>query len=319
MAYEAVYEQEFYPCSYGFRPNRSPHQALGELWKGLMDWGGGWLLEVDVQSFFDTLDKRRLHEMLHSRVRDGVLLRLVGKWLKAGVLEEGRVSHPSKGTPQGGVISPLLANVYLHEVLDKWIARSVAPRLKGQVQMYRFADDFILLFRTEADARRVLAALTERFARSGLTVHPTKTRLVEFRQPPYRRRERPRVSFDFLGFTHFWGRSRKGGWIVQRKTARKSLGRALSQVREWCRRNRHLPLREQHRRLSAKLRGHYAYFGLTGNGAALVSFRYQVERAWHKWLSRRSWKSRMSWARFAQITGHYPLPPIRVVHSIYRT
>jgi group II intron reverse transcriptase/maturase len=319
MALEPIYEQAFLPCSFGFRPGRSAHDALDALWQGTMEWGGGWLLEVDIQSFFDVLDHRHLREMLRHRVRDGVLLRLIGKWLKAGVLEDRAISRSSSGTPQGGVISPLLANVYLHEVLDKWMMDSVAPRLRGPVRLVRYADDFVLLFRNKGDAQRVFAELYGRFEEYGLKLHPEKTRLIEFRQPPFRQQDRPRVSFDFLGFTLFWGRSRKGGWILKRQTAKASLTRSLHQIRQWCRRNRHMPVREQHRILSAKLRGHCAYFGLTGNSAALQNFRHEVQRIWCKWLARRRGRTSGAWERFRRLTERYPLPPIRVVHSIYRT
>jgi group II intron reverse transcriptase/maturase len=267
MVLEAVYEQDFLPCSFGFRPGRSAHDALADLRSVLMTRKVGWLLEVDIRSFFDTLDHAHLRRILEQRVRDGVLLRLIGKWLKAGVLERGSVSYPEAGTPQGGVISPLLANVYLHEVLDKWVVERVAPRLQGPVHLVRYGDDFVLLFVCERDARRVLAALPKRFGDHGLTLHPDKTRLIEFRRPNLWDREKPKVSFDFLGFTHVWGRSRKGGWILMQRTAKSRFSRSLGRITQWCREHRHLPLRDQHRALSAKLRGHYAYFGLTATSS----------------------------------------------------
>jgi len=312
MCLEAVYEQDFLPCSYGFRPGRSAHQALEAIWQGAMDMGQVWVLEVDIRRFFDALDKTHLREILRQRVRDGVILRLIGKWLKAGVLERGSLSFPETGTPQGGVISPLLANIYLHEVLDLWIRDRVAPKLLGPVQLIRYADDFVLLFRAEADARRVYAALPKRFAEYGLELHPSKTRLVEFRQPPYRRQAPPHESFDFLGFTHYWGRSRKGGWIVKRKTARDRLTRSLDRIRTWCREHRHDPMRSQHRVLSAKVRGHYAYFGLRGNALCLKAYHDEVRRTWKKWLGRRCWKGKLFWRRFERLFARYPLPPPRL-------
>ena len=314
MALEAVYEQDFLPCSWGFRPSRSPHGALDSLWHGLMDMHGGWLLEVDLRRFFDTLDHGHLRTLLRQRVRDGVLLRLIDKWLKAGVLEEGSVSFPRSGTPQGGVISPLLANIYLHEVLDKWIAHRVAPRLRGRVMLLRYADDFVLLFEHEHDARRVHAALPGRLAEYGLALHPDKTRLIPFRQPPRWRTKRPRQSFDFLGFTHFWGRSRKGTWIIQRRTAKDRFTRSIQAARLWCRRHRHDPVSEQHEALSQKVQGHYAYFGITGNSARLTAFRDEVYRAWRQWLDRRSNRARMTWDRFnRRILPTYALPRPRIV------
>jgi len=186
MVLEPIYEQDFYDCSYGFRPHRSAHQALGALWQHLLQDEGGWVLEVDIRKFFDTLDHARLLELLSRRVRDGVLLRLIGKWLNAGVWEEGRTTHPTTGSPQGGVISPLLANIYLHYVLDEWWEQEVKPRLKGRAFLVRYADDFVLVFTDKGDAQRVHEVLPKRFGRFGLTVHPGKTRLVPFRNPAVR-------------------------------------------------------------------------------------------------------------------------------------
>jgi len=322
MVLGAVYEQDFLDCSWGFRPGRSAHRALESLWKGTMRMGGGWILEIDIQSFFDTMDRGLLREILHRRVQDGVLLRLIGKWLKAGVLEQGRLIHPEAGTPQGGVISPLLANLYLHEVLDTWFEAEVRPRLKGPVYLNRYADDVVLVFREEEDARRVLAVLPKRFGRYGLTLHPEKTRLVEFHRPKCRRPPRDDDdgpgSFDYLGFTHFWARSRKGNWVVKHRTAKDRFSRAVRAVSEWCRRNRHLPVREQHQRLSVRLRGHFAYYGITGNSRALVRFLWAVRRVWRKWLDRRSQRARMTWDRFTLLLQRYPLPPPIAVHSRLR-
>ena len=315
MCLSAVYEQDFLPCSYGFRPGRSAHQALEALWHGAMDLGQVWVLEVDIRRFFDSLDHRHLREILSQRIRDGVLLRLVGKWLNAGVLESGSVSYAESGTPQGGVISPLLANVYLHEVLDRWIVERVAPKLRGPIRVVRYADDFVLLFRDETDARRVHAALPRRFEEYGLTLHPSKTRLIDFRQPPYGQQRKPKVSFDFLGFTHFWGRSRKGGWIVRRTTARDRLTKGLRQIRQWCRIHRHQALHEQHRALAAKVRGHYAYFGLAGNAQGIKAFHDEVRRTWRKWLSRRCWKGLLFWEPYRKLLARYPLPPPRLIRQ----
>ncbi len=316
MCLEAVYEQDFLDCSYGFRPGRSAHQALEALWKGTMDLGAVWVIEVDIRKFFDTLDHRHLREILSQRVRDGVILRLIGKWLNAGVLEGGNVSFPDAGTPQGGVISPLLANVYLHEVLDKWIAMTVAPKLRGPVRLIRYADDFVLLLRDEQDTRRIFAALPGRFQQYGLTIHPTKSRLIDFRRPPREGGEQSPTPFDFLGFTHYWGRSRNGRWVVQRKTAKERLSRGLHSIHRWCRANRHRPIPEQHRRLCAKMRGHYAYFGISGNARRIRAFHEAVRRIWQKWLSRRSWRGYLNWDQIAAILQRHPLPPPRLVHGL---
>jgi hypothetical protein len=220
------------------------------------------------------------------------------------------------------VISPLVSNIYLHEVLDGWFEREVKPRLRGRAFMVRFADDALLACEREDDVRRVLEVLPKRFERFGLTLHPEKTRLVDFRSPsragekPGSQRER---SFDLLGFTHYWGRSRKGRWVVQRKTAKARFSRAVRQIGQWCRRNRHLPVAEQLRALSRKLRGHDAYYGITGNARALSRFRFEVQRRWRKWLNRRSHATRLDWPAFNRLLKRCPLPPARVVQSIYAT
>jgi group II intron reverse transcriptase/maturase len=322
MALEPIYEQDFLDCSYGFRPGRSAHQALHTLWEQTMAMRGGWVLEVDIRKFFDTLDHAHLRALLQRRVRDGVLLRLISKWLHAGVLEEGCLSYPEAGTPQGGVISPLLANIYLHYVLDEWFEQQVKPRLKGRAFLIRYADDFVMGFACEEDARRVLEVLPKRFGKYGLTVHPDKTRLVPFGRPPS---SPTRVcvgagspgSFDFLGFTHYWGRSRRGFPVVKRRTSPSRLSRALGKIADWCRRHRHLPVREQQQTLGRKLRGHFGYYGITGNLEALQRFRHEVLRLWWKWLQRHTRGARWAWSRFLAMLERYPLPAARVVHSIY--
>ena len=249
-----------------------------------------------------------------------MIRRAIGKWLNAGVMEAGELSYPQRGTPQGGVISPLLSSIYLHEVLDEWFEHEVKPRLRGRAFEVRYADDATLVFEHEDDARRVLAVLAKRLEKYGLRLHPKKTRMVEFCRPSKSKRggsQRER-SFAMLGFTHYWGRSRKGRWVVKRKTAKDRLSRALRGIGRWCRSHRHWKPREQWAALSRKLRGHYAYYGITGNAPALHRFRYEVERLWRKWLGRRSWSGRMSWERFKRLLENYPLPPVRVVHSVYR-
>jgi len=238
------------------------------------------------------------------------------------VLEEGRIWYPEAGTPQGGVISPILANIYLHEVLDVWFEQIVKPRLKGRGYLIRYADDFVIIFSLENDARRVMEALPKRFDRYGLRLHPDKTRLIPFKQPPLSGKNDPTPSggetFDFLGFTHYWGKSRKGSWVVKRKTAQKRFTRALKAIKEWCRTNRHLSCVEQWATLGQKLNGHFGYYGITGNSQKLADFHYEVRRIWHKWLSRRSQKGNITWVRFQRLLEQYPLPLPRVVHSIYR-
>ena len=252
---------------------------------------------------------------------DGVILKLIGKWLNAGVWEKGETSYPEQGTPQGGVISPALSNIYLHEVLDKWFEEMVRPRLKGKGFLIRYADDSVLCFNNEGDARRVMEVLPKRFAKYGLTVHPEKTRVVRFvrpaSDPPEGHEQSKPETFSFLGFTHYWGKSRNGNWIIKRNTEKGRFVRALKKVSDWCRRNRHLPISEQHAQLTRKLRGHYAYYGITGNTRLLANFRHQVIRAWHKWLSRRSRSGLISWEKFTLLLRRYTLPPVRIVHSVY--
>lgn len=321
MALEPVYEQDFMDCSYGFRPGRGAHRALEALWTELMGIGGGWIIDLDIQSFFDTVSREHLHAFLDRRVRDGVIRRVVGKWLNAGVMEDGAVFYPEAGTPQGGVISPLLSNLYLHEVLDRWFGEEVKPRLQGRAFVVRYADDAVLGFEREEDARRVMAVLGKRFAKYGLTLHPEKTRLVEFRRPGRRGgvhgAGHTGQCFDILGFTHFWARSRSGRWIVKRKTAKTRFGRAVKRLAQWCRSHRHAPLAEQHEALNRKLRGHYAYYGVTGNARALSRYLRMAERAWRKWLNRRNHRAHLPWPRFKQLLQRYPLLPPHVVHSIY--
>jgi group II intron reverse transcriptase/maturase len=321
MLLEPLYEQDFLDCSYGFRPRRSAHQALKEVQSRLWGMGGGWVLDVDLRKFFDTLDHGHLQKILAKRMRDGVIERLIGKWLRAGVMEAGVLSFPEYGTPQGGVVSPLLANVYLHEVIDGWFTREVRPRMKGAAFLVRYADDLVMGFRREDDARRVLFVLSKRLEKYGLSLHPGKTRLLDFRNPSNRNDfdgEGP-GSFDFLGFTHYWAKSRKGKWVVKQKTANSRFTRALQRIKDWCRENRHLPVKSQWEKLTLKLRGHYGYFGITGNYLWLEKYRNEVGKLWRKWLSRRSQKAWIDWPAFNRLLKRYPLPTPRVVHSIYRT
>jgi RNA-directed DNA polymerase len=323
MVLEAVYEQDFSDCSYGFRPGRSPHQALDVLWRQTMNMKECWIVELDIRKFFDNLDHAKLREILGQRIGDGVLLRLIGKWLNAGVMEDGAWRAAEAGTPQGGVISPLLANVYLHEVLDTWFQREVVPRMHGASFLVRFADDAVLGFACEQDARRVLEVLPKRFGRFGLQLHPAKTRLVAFNAKaktahPKDNDNDPPGTFTFLGFTHYWALSRKGRPVVKRKTATSRLSRALKAIRDWCARHRHKPVAEQHQALTRKVQGHYAYYGITGNNRSLGLFFEQVKRAWRTWLSRRSQKAYVNWDKFNALLGRYRLPTPKIVHSIYR-
>jgi RNA-directed DNA polymerase len=321
MLLEPIYEEDFHEGSYGFRPKRSAHQALEALWKCSMNVAGGWILEVDIRKFFDTIDHTHLRDFLRHRVRDGVLTTLIGKWLNAGVMENGTITYPEEGSPQGGVISPLLANVFLHYILDQWFEQVVRPCMKGRVELIRFADDFVMVFSCEDDAKRVMEVVPKRFEKYGLTVHPEKTRLVDFRRPKrYRNNSGQSKSetFDLLGFTHYWTRNYKGNLIIRRKTMRKRLARAIHSVREWCRLNRHNPIKEQYEKLVQKVRGHYAYYGITGNAISLGKFHCEVERSWRFWLDRRNSERSMTWDKFQCLLQRHPLPQPRIVHSFVR-
>jgi group II intron reverse transcriptase/maturase len=321
MLLEPILEQEFLSCSYGFRPGRSAHQALERIWQGTSNDGMTWIVDVDISKFFDTLVHERLREMVHQRVRDGVVMRLIGKWLNAGVMEAGHRQAVEKGTPQGGVISPLLANLYLHDVLDVWMKQIVPPYLRGKVFLVRYADDLVIGCELRQDAEMLMRVLPKRLGKYGLTMHPEKTRLVAF-GPPVSRDGKDRdgnspESFAFLGFTHYWGLSSGGRWVVKRKTASNRLTRAITGISAWCRSNRHRPLREQHKDLCAKVNGHYAYYGITGNSRCIANFVHEVKRRWRFWLDRRGGKVRLTWDRFVKILNYLPLPPPRIVHSVY--
>ena len=290
MLLEPIYEQDFLPCSYGFRPGRSAHEALHTLRTAFMTQGLRWVLDVDIVKYFDSISHSNLRSFLDRRVTDGVVRRMINKWLRAGVLEEGTTSRSTEGTPQGGVISPLLANIYLHDVLDEWFETVARPRLKGRCILVRYADDAVLAFEDHLAAKRALAVLAKRLGRFGLTLHPNKTRFVDFRFKRPGGTRHPATdgtSFNFLGFTHVWGTSRNGKNVVRQVTAKDRYARTLSAVSQWCRDNRGLSIAAQHAHLSKMARGHFAYYGITGNGRRIRWYLHQMERIWKKWLSRR--------------------------------
>lgn len=313
MVLEPLYELEFYDCSYGFRPARSVHQALEELWQTVTSMGGCTILEVDIRNFFGTLRHSDLRDFIKQRVCDGVVMRTIGKWLNAGVLEDKALQYPEDGTPQGGVISPLLSNVYLHYVLDNWFEMEIKPRLKSQARLIRFADDFVILFKDRTDALRVEKVIWKRFEKYGLTLHSEKTRLIDFTPPATQPGKSE--SFDFLGFTHFWGKSQRGNNIVKRKTARKKFRRAIVAINQWCKDNRHEELKEQQKALAQKLHGHYGFYGITFNSRSIAQFYEQVKHCWKKWLNRRNRNDQMKWDIFIKLLEKYPLPRPRIVHS----
>jgi len=312
---EEIYEQDFLPCSYGFRPGVGAHDAMRALNWMVMNGVGNWILEADIRAYFDSIDRKLLMEMVSRRVEDGRILRLVGKCLHVGVLDGEEYTEPEVGTAQGSVISPLLGNIYLHYVLDEWFEQEVRPRLRGRAQLIRYADDFIIGFERQDDAERVMQVLHQRMERYGLRLHPDKTRLIPFQRPaPGAGGGGSSSTFDFLGFTMYWRRTRRGGWGCGMKTRKARLSRAIQAVRDFCRRSRHWPLEEQHSKLRTRIQGHYNYFGVNGNVNSLAKLQCAAERAWFKWLRRRSQRSRLTWERFKDLLKRYalPQPTIRV-------
>ena len=314
---DVVYGWNFYGFSHGFREGHSQHMALHELREQCRKQNINWIIDADVCGFFDNIDKKLLMSLIKRRVNDGGLLRLIGKWLKAGIDEGGELSYPEKGTPQGAVISPVLSNIFFHYVLDDWFIKVVQPKLGCRSFLVRFADDFIIGCELETDAERVLALLEERFDCFSLKLHPEKTKLIPFGKPASRLRvDKRNGTFDFLGFTFYWSRARKGYWVVKKKTIGTRLNRFVKTIWEWCRDNRHAPLREQHCDLSQKLYGYYQYYGVRGNFKALEVVFEHTEKAWRYWLSRRSHKGGINWAKFEKIRASLPLPKPRIIHSI---
>ncbi len=307
----AIYEQEFLPCSFGGRPGRGAHHALATLNEIVAGSKVGWILEADLKNFFGSLSHEWVLRFVEHRVGDPRLISLIRRWLKAGILEDGEVHPSEEGTPQGGSISVLLSNMYLHYVLDLWFERVVKSRLRGEAYLVRYIDDFVLCFQYREDALRVQEALCKRLGKFGLTLEPTKTKLVEFgrfaqRHASKHGRRRPETIY-FLGFTLYCTRNLKGNFKVGMRTEKSRLRRSLMSLQDLMRRMRHLPVREQVDNLNTVLRGHYAYYGVAGNFRALQKVHRAVERYWHKMLSSRSWAGRITWDVFHQIKERLPL------------
>ena len=313
----AIYEPDFLPCSYGFRPGRSPHDALDAIGRTICRGPMAYVLEADIQGYFDHIVRSQLMAFVERRIGDGSILRLIQKWIHVGVIEDGRLLVTETGTGQGQVISPLLANIYLHYVLDEWFEHEVKPRLRGQAAEIRYADDFILCFQYREDAERVLAVLPKRFAKYGLTLHPAKTQLLAFgRSALPSRPDAPQpATFDFLGLTHVCARSRRGRFTIHVRTIRKRLRRSVKAVAQWCQQHRHDPVENQAAALNAKLRGHYQYYGRPTNFRSLWKFYRLVRRLWHKWLTRRTRGKRLNWDTFQQLLTRHPLLVPRICHA----
>ena len=317
----AIYEEDFIPHSYGFRRGRGPHDAIRALNQAVDRARVGAVLEGDVKSFFDTVDRRHLSEMIQHRVPDGRIKRLIGKCLNVGVLDGEEFSQPDEGVVQGSALSPLLGNLYLHYVLDLWFVRRIKPRLKGYAELIRYADDWVVLFEDPGEAEQVKGEMLQRLAEFGLSAHPDKTRIVLFKRPgkdpPGGKRSE---TFDFLGFTVYWRRTRKGYWRVTFKTRGSRLRRAVKAVNDWCRSHRHESPTVQHRTLKSKLNGHYNYYGVNGNGQALATLQHHTNRCWFKWLNRRGQRPSYSWEGFNDLLKRvFPLPQPRIKVQIWGT
>lgn len=310
----AVYEPLFHDFSHGFRPDHSQHLAVAEIREKCRKLNVNWILSADLTGLFDNIDHCLLRDLIRLRVKDGGILRLIGKWLNAGVAEDGQVTYPEKGTPQGGVVSPMLSNIFLHYVLDDWFVKTVQLRMKGKCFLIRFADDFIIGFQLESDAKRLMEVLAKRFERFALALHPEKTRLIAFGKPAGNAKSQG--TFNFLGFTFYWGRSLTGNWVIKKQTARKRRNRFMRMLWSWCKENRHDPIGEQHEALCSKLRGFYQYFGVRGNFKVLEVVYEYAEKVWRHWLGKRHRGGYISYKKFKNILGSYPLPRPRIVHNI---
>jgi group II intron reverse transcriptase/maturase len=313
----AIYEQDFVGFSYGFRPGRKPHDALDALAVGIYKKKVNWIIDADIRDFFSKLDQAWLMKFLEHRIADRRVLRLIRKWLAAGVIEDGSWSETPEGTPQGGSASPLLANVYLHYVLDRWARQWRGRQARGDMVIVRWADDFVVGFEHRGDARQFLSDLRERFAKFALELHPDKTRLIQFgRYAAGNRKERglgKPETFAFLGFTHICGKGRSGQFWLKRITIKKRMQAKLVEVYDRLKRGRHRPIPEQGKWLASVLRGHLAYYAVPGNAHAVDAFRFQLIRRWLKALRRRSQRHRLNWERMLRLAQRW-LPTAKIMH-----
>lgn len=315
-----IYEQDFLPCSFGGRPNLSAHHALCTLNETIAGKKVGWVYEADLKNFFGSLDHGWLLRFVKHRVGDPRIISLIQRWLKAGVMEEGKLAVSDEGTPQGGSISVLLSNLYLHYVLDLWFEKVVKPLMRGECYLIRYIDDFVVCFQYRSDAFKFERALKQRLGRFKLGLEPTKTRLVEFgrfSQRHAKERGRKQETIYFLGFTHYCTRNRKGNYQVARKTERTRLRRSMVKLKELTYQNRHWKLANQARAINQVLRGHYAYYGLGGNQGSIHKVHRHAEKCWRKALSKRCWKGKVDWEKFQRIKTTYPLqrPKLHIPYS----
>jgi group II intron reverse transcriptase/maturase len=316
MLLNAIYEVDFYDFSYGFREGRSAHDALRYLRDACFNSKVSTIIDADVSKFFDNMPHEDIHNILRKRVNDGKLHRFIGKWLNAGVVEEDNIHYPDCGSPQGGCISPLLANIFLHHVLDEWYVNEVKPRLKGRSFLVRFADDFVWGCESEEDGHRVMEVLPKRFAKYGLTVHSDKTKMIRFKWVNKYVQHCGNGTFDFLGFTHYWARSRNNNWVIKKKTMRKRQARAMRNLYLYCRNEKHAPVKEQHRKLCSKLHGLYNYYGVIGNYRMLLMVYEHTRMCWRRWLGRRTRDGYISWERFEKFLAYWKLPRPRITMRV---
>jgi len=308
-----IFEVNFHDFSYGFRSGFNQHMAIKEIREQCISKNIKWIVSADITGLFDNIEHDFLMRIIKKRINDGGILRLIGKWLKSGVMENGDLSYPDKGTPQGGVISPILSNIFLHYVLDDWLVQTVGAYMKGKCFVVRFADDFILGFEAKEDALNVMKVLPKRFNKYGLELHPDKTKMIPFGKPNRTHDGKGLETFDFLGFTFYWAKSLKGYWIIKKKTIGKRLRRSKTRIWEWCRENRHNPLKEQYEKIYVKLTGHYQYYGVRSNYEALNSIYQHVYKSWRYWLNRRGSKRKVL---YSFLTETFKLPKPRIVHNI---
>ncbi len=318
---ESIYEQDFLDCSYGFRPKKNCHQALKQLNDLIMFQPVSHIVEADIKGFFDNVDHDKLMEFIRIRITDTALLNLIGKFLKAGYIDDGQLVKSDTGTPQGSILSPMLANIFLHYVLDEWFETTVKRHARGFSELVRYADDFVCVVRYPDDARRIEQAIKNRFSKYGLEIHPTKSRNItfgRFERENARNQNRKPNTFDFLGFTHYCDVTRKGNFKLGRKTSRKKFSAKCRDMNNWLReiRNR-LKTKDWWKILAAKLRGHYQYYGVSENYVNIVKFHRLTLQMVRKWLNRRSQKRNMSWEKFEKYLEHYPLPLPKIVHKFY--
>ena len=318
---ESIYEQDFLDCSYGFRPKKSCHQALRSLNELITFQPVNHIVEADIRGFFDNVSHEKLMEFIRIRIKDTTLLKLIERFLNAGYIDAGLLVTPEAGTPQGSILSPILANIFLHYVLDTWFETTVKSHVRGYCEIVRYADDFVCVVRYADDARRIERTLPKRFNKYGLEIHPTKSRNISFgrfERENAKKENRRANTFDFLGITHYCDKSRKGNFKIGRKTSRKKYRAKCRDMKDWLKAIRNqIKTKEWWKTLAAKLRGHFQYYGMSENYYSIKRFYQYTMRMVRKWLNRRSQKGKMSWDKFAKYLKHYPLSKPKIVHNFY--